>query len=520
MAVVLLRLRLAIQRSGRGSWSSTRGVIIIGMWLLAVGAGVATGALVAFLLWLDGDGAAALAVLTVIFLGWLLMPLITPALQDQTVDPARLEMYPLTAREKVSGLLLGGLVAPTATGTLLAALGAVFAPGIGWGARALALVGAVVFTVMCVAWSRALQAMLSRATASRRGRDVALMASGLLGVGFYVGIQILTRNPEALVNGVSDSVVAVLLAWTPPGASLQMALDLDAGDAVVALGRAAYALAWVIAAIALWVWVLARKERGGLQSPARRRRSPRAGTRLALTGGLLRLSPKSPGGAAAAQYARYLFFRKPRAAQQTLTSLGIGGFLAHSLGVDASFALAGAMLGGLVAVSLSTGLLNYDGAGAEFSVISGAPMRAVLVGKAVVVATIALAALVVFVAVEAALGFLEVDVVGALICGAAAALWATAVGAAVSVIAPYDADKKSDGRTVAAFWHLGAILLVFTTIGIAAGVIWAVGGLGLGLVIALGALAASIAASWPVVAWAARRLDAHQLRVTQLILAG
>ncbi|MEI6624302.1 MAG: hypothetical protein WCP28_20620, partial [Actinomycetes bacterium] len=136
MALTLVRLKLAMQANALRSGSTGQRVGFAFLWVFAVVGGVAGGVLVAVALW-DGSpqmGASLLALLTAIFAGWVLTPLMVPV-GDNSVDPETLASYPLRARQKVTGLLLAGLVGPGGLFTLLFALGAAFVPGANPGAR-------------------------------------------------------------------------------------------------------------------------------------------------------------------------------------------------------------------------------------------------------------------------------------------------------------------------------------------------------------------------------------------------
>lgn len=54
---------------------------------------------------------------------------------DQTLDPSRLELLPLTRGQQVRGLLIAGLVSPAALGTLIGALGPALGSAMSTGAR-------------------------------------------------------------------------------------------------------------------------------------------------------------------------------------------------------------------------------------------------------------------------------------------------------------------------------------------------------------------------------------------------
>ncbi|WP_084104739.1 hypothetical protein [Demequina sp. NBRC 110056] len=514
MAAVLLRLRLAIQRSGRGRSADAQGALFWAVWVLAGVAGLGGGALVAFLTGLDDGTALVLMVFVGLFLGWVLLPITVPALQDQTVDPARLEMFPITTGQKVGGLLLGGLVAPTALFTFLTASGGALAPDEPLAVRVAVPVVSALFVVLCVACSRAVQALLSRASSTRRGRDAALVATGLISIGGYLAIRYLASNADALAV-FSSSTLATVLEWTPPGAAGQINLDMRAQDWADAVGGLAFVLAWVAVALGGWYWALSRRERGGGHASVRRAKAGRQAGSLALTGGIMRAFAPSAALASAAQYAHYLFFRNPRASQQVLISLIVAAFLGHTSGMPSGLAVAAGLYGGFATISMATGMLNYDGRGAQFLVVAGAPLRSVLAGKFAVTATVVSLATVVFMVVEAALGGFWGVAFESVLFGVAAVVWASAVGAYVSVVSPFDSEHKAPGRG-------RALVAILVALGVVLGAVIAVAGL-LSLlptpllVNAILAVAVSAAASWAVLRRAGAHFQGHQLEIAEAV---
>jgi len=504
VAAVLLRLRLAIQRHGRGStvWVT---------WSIAAVLGLAGAGLVGFLESLDNGDALVLMVFFVLFIGWVVLPVTVPALQDQTVDPQRLEMYPITTVEKVSGLLLGGLVGPTALFTFLVASGGALAPDESVGVRVAVPLVSVIFVVMCVAASRALQALTVRAGSSRRGRDVVLVLTGLITIGLYLAVQYFSNNTSAL-SAFESSTTATILEWTPPGAAGQVNLDMRALDWADAIGGLAYALAWTVAFVGAWVWVLSRRDKGGGGGTARRRVSRTGDDALSLTGGAWSVLAPSPALASAAQFAHALFFRNARASQQVLISVVFAGLLSHSTGMEHGIPFAAALYGAFATISMGSGVLNYDGRGMEYLTVAGAPMRPVLVGKVAVVAGVGFVGVLVFVMSEAALTGRWADIAGAGIFGLAGVLWAAAVGAVISVLAPFDSEHRGKGRGRALIFILGGLGVV---LGVVAGVATAVRALDVPLL----AAAVVVLALAAVCLWLALRVAAARLQVTQLSVA-
>ena len=106
MARVLVALRLAIQRRARGRGALAR-VWFMVRWLGAMALGLFLGYAVAGLdAMRTGVSDLMLAVFfTMVFVVWLIVPVMKPQLAVQTVDPERLEQFPLSAREQVLGPL-------------------------------------------------------------------------------------------------------------------------------------------------------------------------------------------------------------------------------------------------------------------------------------------------------------------------------------------------------------------------------------------------------------------------------
>lgn len=180
MAVVLLQLKLAIQRRALGRGGGSQRAWFVAGWLLALVLGIAEGAVVDRLASArDGLGDLGLVLaLSGMFLGWVLTPLLMPGLGDETVDPERLEQFPITPGDQVLGLLLGSLVAPTALFPFLVAAGGTFASGEDIAARGTVALAAGVFTVLCVAAGRSIGALVAGVMRSRRARDILVVVGG------------------------------------------------------------------------------------------------------------------------------------------------------------------------------------------------------------------------------------------------------------------------------------------------------------------------------------------------------
>jgi ABC-2 type transport system permease protein len=489
-------------------------------WVIALVLGIAAGGAVAAASSArDGQGdLGILLVFTAVFAGWLLVPVLLPGLGDQTVDPAKLEQFPIAVRDQVGGLLLGALVAPTALFTLLVAAGASAASGESWVARVAVLLAALVFTVLCVVASRAVQALLSGVLRGRRGRDLTIVAGGVIGLGVYLVSQSAHNLTESLL-GLESSPVEQVLAWLPPGSVGQMVLDARDGSWGLALIHLAVALVTIAGFVALWMWAIQRRVKGpdGPSRPARAQQA--ADTELNLVPVPLTAFGSSPAVAAASQQLRY-YLRSPQALQGVLFPLVMGAVLGHTMaGDDGGLIIAAAFFALLAssANSMVTNVFGFDDRGYTFLLAVGAPWRSVLFGKVVVAQAILIPAVGLFVIVEAILAGAWAQAVEAFLVGAGVLLVGSGVGAVLSVWAPQNrvSMKVDRGRAlVALFAGMFAIALISAVVGIG----WLLLSETLDeLVLALLTVGVAGGVAWALTRWAAGHLSSDPWQLQKLL---
>lgn len=467
MALVLVRLRLALARHGTGRSGGSERAWFMASWALGLVLGLATGAVVAELeSSRSGPGdVGVVALLTIVWLGWVVLPVVLPALADTTVDPARLEQFPLRRREQVVGLTAGSLLAPTAVFTLLAAAGGTVASGESWSARLAVLTSALLFTVLCVLSSRAVQALLAGALRSRRGRDAVAVLSSLVAL----GIWFVARSSRDAVAGLEDpsGPLVAAMSWFPPGAAARASLDARDGDWASSGAHLAVVVAAGLALALLWAWALERRLDGGTSRGRVRPEGDPAAPRPALLPRALPSTSPGPAVAAAAQQLRYLFFRSPRAVQAVALPVVLGAVLGHSTVGE------GGLMVGVILFTLLCGtascfaLLGHDGPGFGYLLLAGPPWRAVLAGKASASLLYLVPLTAVFALVEGAVhGDLE-NAPAALLAGTAVLLAAAGVGAVGSVRSPV--DQTAPGRRRAGVVAvLGWYALFFVVVGVGA----------------------------------------------------
>ncbi|MCB0911660.1 MAG: hypothetical protein KDB60_08600 [Propionibacteriaceae bacterium] len=512
MALVLLRLRLTIARRARGKGNGAQ-LYFATSWVLGlVGgllAGMGTGALVTA----GGPGDLLLLVaFSSIFFPWVIGPIVEPTLADGTVDPQRLEQFPLTGWQQVSGLLLGALVSPTTAFTFLFATGGMVAYAATLPVRLATLVTALVFTVMCVAGSRAAQALLAGALRSRRGTDIAAFAASLLVLVVYLFAQQARATAAGLVNQTATSPLGTALSWSPPGAAGRAIIDARDGDWADMALRLGIVLVTTGLAVAAWVWVLGRRV-DGATGAQHRARGHRNAADLPLTPGVLRGLRTGPTLAATSQQLRYFFLRSPRAIQTLVIPPVMGVVVAHASFAEYGLAAQTAAFAAMSVVAGSFNLFGYDGPGFTYLLLGGAPLGRVLVGKALAPLLYLEPLVLAFSLVETiVMGASGPDLIAAILAGTCVVALGLGVGSLSSVLNPSDQSRigQRRGSFLKVFgWFMG----FFTLAGVGGALWWVLAGFLGGPLTGVIALAGTALLTRAMLRWAGRRLEAEPYAV-------
>lgn len=462
MALVLARLKLALQIGGARA-SSLGIVVFVLAWALGILGGLAGGFLVAFL---DSGGSPfgdllVLLLFVAVFGGWVVLPIATPVPTSNIVDPAVLEQYPLSRVQQVTGLLLGGLVSPAAAATFLTAAGGVAATNVALVDRIVAVVAALLFSVLCVSTSSAVRALFAEALSARRGRDVAVALSTLVIVALYVLPHLL----RPLLGAAEDAgaILVTILTWTPPGAAGALGYVLDSGDPVGALARLIVVIVSIVLALLLWGLALHLHVRG------RTARAVASGHRrstaeLALVPLVLRGLRAGPVVAAASQHLRYYFFRAPRAAQFVVLGPVIGVMFAGAQVHTTGLAFAAAVGAVAMGASALLNLFGFDGRGVELTVQTGGSLASVLRGKLLAV-SLFLVPGVALLTIGLGIATGQADQIPlALVSALAALLLSFAVGAACSAWNPYDQEAPQGDRSTLSVRMLAGFAVAFAAV--------------------------------------------------------
>ncbi|MDO9398834.1 MAG: transporter [Herbiconiux sp.] len=308
MVATLVRLRFLVLRNSlkRSTWQLVAVVIgaVYGLGLLAA---VLAGLFA--LGFLSTEIASTVLILagSALVLGWILVPLVAFGI-EQTLDPARLVVFPLSMRQLLVGLTLTGILGVPGIVTSIAAVGTLMPWLRSPLAAVAAVVGAAVGVLICVIGSRTVAALSTSLQSNRRFRELG---------GVLIFIPIILLGP--LIAGLTVTLrsqadalpqLARILSWTPLGAPWAVPADVAIGD----WGPAGLKLLIALATVAVLLLIWRRALAVALVTP------PASASKRVAKGkvGLFGVFPATPAGAIAARCLTY-WRRDPRYARQLIT---------------------------------------------------------------------------------------------------------------------------------------------------------------------------------------------------------
>jgi ABC-2 type transport system permease protein len=458
MVAHLVRLKLSLLRNGlRRSVPQLVGMVLAALYALGV-VGLAVAGLVALRSTSDVGLARSVVVVlgSAVTLGWLVVPVLLGGV-DQTLDPVRFATFAVPRRQLLAGLLAAALVGIPGVVVSVLALTTTITWSRSPQAVAVAVVAAVVGVLTCVTLSRVSTSGLSALGQSRRGREMASAAGGLLFVAAGLGsgwISEQASRPDLMGSAAS------VLGWTPFGLAWAAPADVAAGALGTGLVRVALAVLVLGLLLRLWDALLRR----ALENP--RSVSARTGGRDVGAGWFARL-PGTPTGAVAARSVTYW-----RRDARYVVAIGMMPLLPLVLLVPAAggnqtWLLGMALLAGYL---LGWGMHNdlaYDGTAFWLHVSTGAPGRADRLGRlaptAVLGAVLVPGYAVLSSAVTGQWSMLPADL------GAGAALLLSGFGVAsvLSALKPYPVPAAGDSPFSSPPGAMGVTLLVQLVAGIA-----------------------------------------------------
>ena len=385
-----------------------------------------------------------IVVFTALLLSWMIVPLLMFGLDD-TLDPARLTLFPLPA-----GRLAVGMFTASATGvwplaTLMVTAGALAGLASGVGGLLLGIAAVLVQFALCLVASRLVTTSLSSALRSRRGRDVLAVAA--------IGAVLFFQLPNLLFNadlGDPSAVLhamAAILRWTPSG----LAAHAMADGGLVGLAELVVVALVVLAAGRLWMKALNR----ALVSPG----SATQAASVRKDSGLVdRFLPDGPLAAVVTKELKYIR-REPRYRVVWFASVVVTVVLAFSISRDSEgmtgpglpvvFTATGALM---VAIQLGNAF-GIDGRSLWMNAVATGSERALsvdLAGRHLANAVVA-TPLLLLIAIASSLFTGAPEAIGwALLTGLGALGVGFGVGSITSVVIPYTVPERLNAFTGAA----------------------------------------------------------------------
>ncbi|MFI7213019.1 ABC transporter permease [Micromonospora maritima] len=330
----------------------------------------------------------------VLTLGWLLLPLVFFGV-DETLDPARFALLPLSRRTLVTGLLAAALVSVPTLATVVTVAGLVVTAGAlgGWSAALVGALGALGGLLVCVAGARAITSAFATMLRSRRVRDLAAVLLAVLAA-MLGPLQLFVVAAVQQADWDRLTGVARVVGWTPFGAPWTAGVDVAEGRVGAAVVKLLITAA-TIGVLLLW-WSRSLESAMVGAASAGPARAPR-GT---VGGAVAQLFPRAVGwtrrdrfGALVARECRY-WWRDARRRANLITVAVVGIFVPVMVNLGgATLVEGGAAFGEATAdaspvlVSLSmvfVGVLasvtlanqfGFDGSGYAANVVAGVPGR-------------------------------------------------------------------------------------------------------------------------------------------------
>lgn len=260
-------------------------------------------------------------------LGSAVLPLVWFGVDD-TLDPARFALLPLTRTRLVSGLLVAALFGVPAGGVLIATAGLLVPAGAHGGGPAAVtqLLGIAAGLLLCLALARAVTSAFASVLRSRRVRDLAWVliacVAALLGP-----LQLMVVSAVQQADWARLTAVARVVAWTPLAAPYTVGWEMAEGRPVAALAKLLITL--LTLGLVLWWWVSTIESAlagAAVSRPGRAGRRVRGGAASQLLPRLLPGLPVTPFGALVAREIRY-WWRDARRRSSLIMVVVIGLFV-------------------------------------------------------------------------------------------------------------------------------------------------------------------------------------------------
>ncbi|GAB2932243.1 transporter [Streptomyces mayteni] len=315
--VIFVRLKLSLLRNGVRQTTGRSAAFLGSVVLSLLVGGLTLLGMVAL------RGSAHVVELSVVLvaligLGWAFLPLFVGG-ADETLDPGRLAMLPLSPRALLAGQLAASVVGPGPLFSLLLLSGSAVAVAESPAGWLMVVVAVPLVLLVCTTLTRSIATANARLLSSRRGRDLAILS----GIVVVFGIQALNLGLSRLSEenlGALGSLAGVL-GWVPPATGITAVRAASDGSYGVALGALAATGAALALLLGWWGRTLTRLMTAPDASTSRDSvpEKVRGGAGLAWS----RWLPEGRAGAAMDRSLRYAW-RDPKTKMGWVMALGMG----------------------------------------------------------------------------------------------------------------------------------------------------------------------------------------------------
>lgn len=384
-----------------------------------------------------------IVVFTLFLVSWMIVPLLAFGLDD-TLDPARLALFPLPTARLAVGMFTASATGVWPAATLIVTAGALAGLASGAGGILIGVPAVLLQFALCLVASRLVTTSLSSALRTRRGRDVLAVAA--------IGAVLLFQLPNLLLNSdLGDPLsllhgTAAVLRWTPSG----MAAHAIADGGLVGVAELAVVALVVVAAAWLWIKALSR----ALVTPDV---SNEAATVRRDSGLVDRIVPDGPLAAVVTKELKYIR-REPRYRVVWFTAVVVTAVLAISFGRGDGPSGPGVPImltaaGGLMVSLQMCNAFGIDGRSLWMNAVAIGSERGLsvdLAGRHLANALVAAPMLVAIAVVTGVLTGSPGAIVWAVFAGLGALGIGFGVGAVTSVVIPYTIPERLNAFTGAA----------------------------------------------------------------------
>ena len=412
---------------------------------------------------------------TTMWIAWIGLPFLLGGIDD-AIDPDRLAELPLRRTEIALGTLVAASIGvlPAATAIGLGAM-VVTVSRHNPSAFAFLALAAIGQLTLCIVGSRLTATVLTRASRSRRGRDVGVIVATAISSGLWMAIQTLPFvSPQARSN------ITTVLAWTPSGALGRAAHAATLSHFRVSTFRLLFA-GLVVGAMAWWWTVelansMGTRRSGATSYPRRsallaaKRSSPTVVRKRRARGPI-----SHPVFVVVRKELRYLLRSPYRRASLVVGCLfGAPFVLLQSMRVSSDVLppVAVAPMALLFGIAISHNLLGLDASSLWIELGSGIPLRHLLLGRALAAAPTLVAPVWVAALLTVAVRGDATALAPTLALSIVAAGVPLGVGALISVVVPFPvADDSSPFGNQSAMTGRGCLVGLVHAVGLSISIV-------------------------------------------------